>query len=140
MKINFYYEEVTVLRLAKRALRNWMTAAVQEEGMETGEINFIFCSDAYLLKINQQYLEHDYYTDIITFDYVEGGVISGDLFISTDRVLENAGVYGISFNEELNRIMIHGVLHLLGYEDKSVEQKKRMTEKEDYYLRKLRGV
>lgn len=140
MSINFYYEDVSVLRLAKKNLRSWMTSAVREEGRKTGEINFIFCSDEYLLKINQQYLDHDYYTDIITFDYSEGNVVSGDIFISTDRISENAATYKVSFNQEINRIMIHGVLHLLGYQDKESEQKKLMTLKEDYYISKIPGT
>lgn len=137
MSINFYYEDVTVLRLAKRNLRTWINLAVREESKRTGEINFIFCSDEYLLQVNQQYLEHDYYTDIITFDYVEGDIVSGDIFISTDRIKENAVIFKVSFADELNRIMIHGILHLLGYQDKEAEQKRLMTEKEDHYLSKL---
>lgn len=136
MSINFYNEDISALRLAKGDLRNWINSVIKEEKRKTGDLNFIFCSDEYLLRINQQYLEHDYYTDIITFDYVTGSVISGDIFISIDRVKENAGVYQVSFSTELNRIMIHGVLHLLGYKDKEVEHKKIMTEKEDYYLLK----
>ncbi|MEL7585779.1 MAG: rRNA maturation RNase YbeY [Prolixibacteraceae bacterium] len=137
MSINFYYEDVTVLRLAKRNLRTWINLAVREESKRTGEINFIFCSDEYLLQVNQQYLEHDYYTDIITFDYVEGDIVSGDIFISTDRIKENAVIFKVSFADELNRIMIHGILHLLGYQDKEAEEKRLMTEKEDHYLSKL---
>ena len=136
MSINFYTEDISALHLAKGDLRNWIKSVIKGEKKKTGSLNFIFCSDEYLLRINQQYLEHDYYTDIITFDYVTGSVISGDIFISVDRVKENAGVYKVSFSAELNRIMIHGVLHLLGYMDKEVEHKRIMTEKEDYYLSK----
>jgi rRNA maturation RNase YbeY len=107
---------------------------IGEEKKKTGDISFIFCSDEYLLGINQQYLEHDYYTDIITFDDVSGELISGDIFISVDRVRENAEIYGQSFSDELHRIIIHGVLHLLGYKDKEPDQKEIMTGKEDYYL------
>ncbi|MDD4193495.1 MAG: rRNA maturation RNase YbeY [Mangrovibacterium sp.] len=137
MSINFYIEDVYGLHLAKVNLRSWIKSAIKEENRKTGDLNFIFCSDEYLLRMNQQYLEHDFYTDIITFDYVAGLVISGDIFISVDRVKENAGVYRVRFEDELNRIMIHGVLHLLGYQDKEAEQKKIMTEKEDYYLGKV---
>lgn len=136
MNINFYYEDVTGLRLAKGSLRNWINLAIKEENKKTGYLNFIFCSDEYLLNINKQFLEHDYYTDIITFDYVAGQVISGDIFISVDRVKENAEIFKVSFSDELNRIIIHGVLHLLGYEDKEIDDKKLMTEMEDYYLSK----
>ena len=136
MSINFYTEDVSGLRLAKGVLRSWISSTIREENKRPGDLNFIFCSDEYLLRINQQYLEHDYYTDIITFDYVSGVVVSGDIFISVDRVKENALVYKVSFQDELNRIMIHGVLHLIGYQDKETGHKALMTEKEDYYLSK----
>jgi rRNA maturation RNase YbeY len=136
VSINFYNEDISALRLAKGDLRNWINTVIKEEKKKTGDLNFILCSDEYLLRINQEYLEHDYYTDIITFDYVTEPVISGDVFISVDRVKENAAIYKVSFSAELNRIMIHGVLHLLGYMDKEVEHKRIMTEKEDYYLSK----
>lgn len=134
MSINFYTEEISGLHLSRAGLRAWIKAVIGEERKKTGDISFIFCSDEYLLRINQQYLEHDYYTDIITFDDVSGDLISGDIFISVDRVRENAEVYGQSFSDELHRIIIHGVLHLLGYKDKEPEQKEIMTGKEDYYL------
>lgn len=137
MSINFYIEDVSGLPLAKVNLRSWIKSAIKEENKKAGDLNFIFCSDEYLLSMNQQYLEHDYYTDIITFDYVTGIVVSGDIFISIDRVKENAGLYEVSFENELKRIMIHGVLHLLGYQDKEAEHKKIMNEKEDYYLGKF---
>ena len=139
MRISFYYEDVAALRLDKRRLRNWIRSAIREEGKKTGGLNFIFCSDSVLLSINQEFLKHDYYTDVITFDNVQGDIISGEIFISVERVRENAGLYEVSFQDELDRIMIHGVLHLLGYQDKSIEQKKRMTEREEYYLGKRQG-
>jgi probable rRNA maturation factor len=89
-----------------------------------------------LLKINEQYLNHNYYTDIVTFDYVENSVISGDLFISVDRVEENASQLGVSFDEELYRVIFHGILHLCGYNDKTIAEKEMMREKEDFYLEK----
>lgn len=140
MSINFYIEDISGLHLAKGDLRNWINSAIKEEKRKTGDLNFIFCSDEYLLHINRQYLEHDYYTDIITFDYVSGSVISGDIFISVDRVSENAEIYKVSFEEELERIMIHGVLHLLGFQDKGAEHKKIMTKKEDYFLSKRKAI
>ena len=94
----------------------------------------IFCSDPYILDINQRYLQHDYFTDIITFDYCEGKVLSGDLFISIDTVRENAAEYGASFEEELNRVMVHGLLHLIGYDDHTPAEQQEMRSKEDYYL------
>lgn len=140
MSINFYYEDVTALRLDKGSLRGWIRSAVREEEKKAGDLNFIFCSDRYLLKINQQFLKHDDYTDIITFDYVEGDEVSGDIFISVERISENAEIYQVSFQSELERVMIHGILHLLGYKDKDIEHKIEMTKKENYYLAARREV
>ncbi|MCW0481464.1 rRNA maturation RNase YbeY [Gaoshiqia sediminis] len=137
MSINFYYEDVADLHLDKKRLKNWITSTIKEEGKLPAELSFIFCSDPYLLEINKQYLDHDYFTDIITFDYVEGNLVSGDIFISLDRVSENADTFRVSFSEELNRILIHGVLHLCGYADKLPQEKEIMTQKEDFYLDKL---
>ncbi|WP_321286616.1 rRNA maturation RNase YbeY [uncultured Sunxiuqinia sp.] len=137
MSINFYFEDVEEFQLNLPKSEDWIRNTILNEGKQSGEISFIFCSDDYLLDINRQYLDHDYYTDIITFDYVEGNLISGDIFISIDRVKENADVFKVSFENELNRIIIHGVLHLLGYKDKDSTQKEVMTGKEDYYLQKF---
>lgn len=137
MSINFYFEDVEDLHFKKIKLKSWINSTIKEEGMKPGELSFIFCSDEYLLEINKQYLEHDYFTDIITFDYVENKNISGDIFISVDRITENANTYQVSFFDELNRIIIHGVLHLLGYKDKDPDEKRLMTEKEDYFLSQL---
>lgn len=134
MSINFYFEDIEEFQLDLPKSENWIKNTIINEGQTLGEISFIFCSDDYLLDINRQYLDHDYYTDIITFDYVERGIISGDIFISVDRVRENANAYKVTFENELNRILIHGVLHLLGYQDKEPEEKELMTAKEDYYL------
>ena len=134
MSINFYFEDVEEFQLDLPKSILWIKNTIKKEQKETGEISFIFCSDDYLLSINREYLDHDYYTDIITFDYVDQDLISGDIFISIDRVRENASEYKVSFENELNRIIIHGVLHLLGYKDKQANEKKLMTSKEDYYL------
>ena len=99
-----------------------------------GDLSIVFCSDNYILDMNIKYLQHDYFTDIITFDYCEGEKISGDLFISVDSVRENALLYGATFEEELNRVMVHGVLHLIGYDDHTKAEQKTMREKENYYL------
>ena len=104
------------------------------EMCQLGDINIIFCSDNYILDINIKYLQHDYFTDIITFDYCEGKKLSGDLFISIDSVRENSEHYGTEFADELNRVMVHGVLHLIGYDDHTEEDIKVMRSKEDYYL------
>ena len=99
-----------------------------------GDINIIFCSDNYILDVNMKYLQHDYFTDIITFDYCEKKVLSGDLFISVDSVRENSVYYGTEFEDELNRVIVHGLLHLIGYDDHSEGDVKVMREKENYYL------
>lgn len=134
MNINFYFEDIEEFQLDLPKITSWINSTITEEGQEPGELSFILCSDDYLLEINNQYLDHDYYTDIITFDYVEDGIVAGDIFISVDRVKENADEYQVSFANELNRIIIHGVLHLLGYKDKEADEKQLMTSKEDYYL------
>ena len=137
MSINFYYEDVNKLPLEKIKLKNWITSTIKNEGMKPGDLSFIFCSDNYLLEINKEYLQHDYLTDIITFDYVENKIVSGDIFISIDRILDNAKEFGVMFEEELKRIIIHGVLHLLGYKDKEEIEKNEMTNMEDFYLSRL---
>ena len=133
-KINFYNEETSYLVKHKMQLREWLQLAITEEGFVTGPINIILTNDEYLAKMNLQYLQHDTLTDIITFDYTEAGKISGDLFISIDRVAENATTFSRSIAEELHRVMVHGVLHLCGYSDKKPIEKKTMTRMEDHYL------
>ncbi|NBV07796.1 MAG: rRNA maturation RNase YbeY [Flavobacteriia bacterium] len=108
-----------------------------EENKEEGEISLVFCTDEELLQVNKDHLNHDFYTDIITFDYCEGNTISGDLFISTERVAANATEFGVDFEEELARVVFHGLLHLSGYNDKSEEDKAIMRSKENHYLNKL---
>jgi len=116
---------------------SWITATVQAENKQLHSLNFIFCTDTYLIRINQKYLNHDTYTDVITFPYSENeNVIEGDIFISLDRIQENAKKYNASFLYELKRIMIHGVLHLCGYGDKGEKEEQIMREKENYYLEK----
>lgn len=133
-KIDFFYEDIQPLLLQKSKIKKHLNYLVKSELMQLGDVCFIFCKDEYLLEMNKQYLDHDYYTDIITFDYVEGKIISGDLFISIDRVNENAKKFGVEFKRELLRVMFHGVLHLCGYKDKTEYEKKQMREKEDFYL------
>ena len=115
-------------------LDSWIKEAIANEQKILGEINYIFCDDDYLLEKNQTYLNHDTYTDIITFDYSEENSVSGDIFISIERLKENARKFAVPFDTELRRVMIHGVLHLIGYKDKSDKEKKLMREKEDFYL------
>ena len=137
MSIKFFSEDLPLPKIKRRLIANWLKEVILFEGKRVGEISFIFCSDEYLLDVNRKYLDHDYYTDVITFDYVEGEMVSGDIFISLDRVSENARNLYLSFLEELDRIMVHGVLHLLGYKDKSKKDKILMTEREDYFLKLL---
>ena len=118
----------------KRATTEWIRRTAASEGRKTGDISVVFCSDEALLAINRQYLQHDYLTDIITFDYSEGETISGDLMISIDTVRSNAELYGTSFRDELMRVIIHGILHLCGYGDKTPEEEKQMRALEDKYL------
>jgi rRNA maturation RNase YbeY len=132
--IEFFKEEVDFVLTHAEQLEEWIAATILAEGKMMGDITFIYCQDDYLLKVNQEHLKHDFYTDIITFDYTENDLISGDLFISIDRVKENAEELRIPFEHELHRVMIHGVLHLLGYKDKTKKHKTEMTAKEDFYL------
>ncbi|HSH20054.1 MAG TPA: rRNA maturation RNase YbeY [Draconibacterium sp.] len=133
-KTEIFYEDIQPLKLQKRNISEYIKVLIDNELKESGEISIIFCSDKYLLEINTEYLQHNFFTDIITFNYVEGNIISGDLFISSERVKENAAQYGASFIMELYRVIFHGVLHLVGYNDKTENEKKIMREKEDYYL------
>ncbi|MFC7525467.1 rRNA maturation RNase YbeY [Parapedobacter sp. GCM10030251] len=133
--IHFFSEDTDYKPKHKTALRAWIKETLDTEGYKAGEINIILCSDAYLLTINRQYLQHDTYTDIVTFDNSDAvGIIAGDIFISIERVRENAAKFGVSEADELHRVIIHGMLHLCGYGDKKKEDKMRMTEKEDFYL------
>lgn len=133
--IDFFFEEVSIPGFSEKKAREWIINTITEEGGSPGDISYVFCNDDYLLKLNLEFLDHDTLTDIITFDYCEeSGNVSGDIFISLDRVRENAAGLNLSFAEELNRVMIHGVLHLLGYKDKSPDDEMLMRQKENYYL------
>ena len=135
--INLFFEEIEPFEVNSRMYKDWLSVVCVEEQKELNEVNLIFCSDEYLLKMNVEFLQHDYYTDIISFDYCEGKVISGDLFISKDRVCENAIINKVGFSMELNRVIVHGVLHLCGYKDKSEDEVDVMRGQEDYYLSKI---
>ena len=135
LPIYFFSEEVSFKPKSVTLLRSWIQETIIQENHELSELNFIFCSDDYLLKINQQYLDHDTYTDIITFDHSEEKEsIYGDVFISIDRVKENSKEFKTTFLNELHRVIIHGTLHLLGYTDKNKTSKAQMTAKENQYL------
>jgi len=133
--ITFRVEENFHFSLEKETtVKNWIKKILKQEGKTAGNISYLFCSDDYLLKINRQFLQHDFYTDIITFDYSEKAKIEGEIFISIDRVKENAKIFKQPFERELMRTIIHGVLHLCGYTDKKPADKKRMTAKENQAL------
>lgn len=132
--ISYYFEETPFKFNCRRLNNSWLKTVAESEIKRIGNVNIIFCSDKYILDINQKYLQHYYYTDIITFDYCEGKYLSGDLFISVDSVRENAIEYGTEFKEELNRVIVHGLLHLIGYDDHTPEDQKVMRQKENYYL------
>jgi len=135
--IHFFEEDITYKLKQKTAVRSWITETIQAEGFKLKELTYVFCSDSYLLQINQQYLDHDTYTDIVTFDNSDiAQTIIGDIFISIDRIRENASKFGVAEADELHRVIIHGALHLLGYKDKAPADKKKMTLKEDFYLNK----
>ncbi|MDR3047948.1 MAG: rRNA maturation RNase YbeY [Bacteroidales bacterium] len=114
-----------------RTYKNWLKTIIEKENKKTGEIVYLFCNDEKMLEINQKFLQHDFYTDIITFDNTEGQKISGDIIISVDRVKENAQIYGVTFQNELKRVIAHGVLHLLGYKDKTKFEQDKMRQKEE---------
>lgn len=136
--IHFFTEDISFTLKHKTIIRNWLKETIESEGYVLAELNFIFCSDDYLLNMNQQYLNHDTYTDVITFDNSEElKTIVSDIFISVDRIRENAGQFSRDFINEMCRVMVHGTLHLLGYKDKTKAAKLLMTEKEDQYLAKL---
>jgi len=128
--INFYSENDFEFQ-EKKSFDTWIRKVISSEEKQLGEINYIFCDDHYLYKINLKFLEHDTYTDIISFDNSEGDELNGDIFISTDRVTENAKEYNVDFSEELKRVIIHGILHLCGYGDKTESEAALMRQKED---------
>lgn len=132
--INFYSENDFILGDTD-AYSSWIKKVIISEDRKLGEISYIFCDDDYLLKLNKQYLDHDTLTDIISFDYCVGKIVQGEIYISTERVKENSEDFNVSFTEELRRVIIHGVLHLCGYKDKSIEEENLMRRKEDEKLK-----
>ncbi|MFI3294678.1 MAG: rRNA maturation RNase YbeY [Rikenellaceae bacterium] len=139
MAINISSGDLEHRLLDSRGVKRWLKEVILEEGFTLGDVVYVWCSDDYLLDVNRQYLNHDYYTDIISFDYSQGKKVSGDLMISLDRVRANAlEILGDAslFHVELRRVMVHGVLHLCGYKDSTDSEQAEMTSKEDYYLGK----
>ncbi|MFL9834025.1 rRNA maturation RNase YbeY [Chryseobacterium terrae] len=132
--IQFFYENLP--ESVNTEYTHWLKDIILSEGKKLGEINYIFCDDEYLLKVNQDYLQHDYYTDIITFDYVKGKTISGEIFVSLQRISDNASTLSKNYEEELRRVLAHGILHLCGYKDKTEEEEQLMRNKEDFYIAK----
>ena len=128
--ISFNYETDFVLH-NEEAISNWISAVITSENKKEGDINYVFCDDDYLLNLNQQYLNHDTLTDIISFDYSVGNELHGDIFVSVERVRENASDFGVTFEAEILRVLAHGILHYVGYKDKSEEDEKVMRQKED---------
>ena len=132
--IRYFQEDIRFELKQKLQNNRWLKMVAGSEMRRLGAVNIIFCSDNYILDVNMKYLQHDYFTDIITFDYCEKDVLSGDLFISIDSVRENALYYGTEFSDELNRVMVHGLLHLIGYDDHTEKDVAVMRQKENYYL------
>jgi len=133
--IDIYFKDIDNFEIKSSDFYlNWLSQVVKKENKVIGWIQIIFCSDEYILKINNKFLNHDYYTDIITFDYTDGNELNGELFISVDRVKENAVLYNDSFGNELNRVIVHGIFHLCGYKDKTENESLLMRRKEDESL------
>lgn len=139
MPISYQTEGTDLPKIKQRETSIWIKEVAHLSKKKVDEIAYIFCSDEKILEINKQYLQHDYYTDIITFDYSEGNTISGDIFISVDTVRSNSEKYGTAYNEELHRVIIHGILHLCGYKDKTPEEEQTMREKENEALNLIKG-
>ena len=140
MPIKFFNEDTSFQLKERNRIKNWIKEVIVSENFISGKINYIFTSDKYLLEVNKQYLSHDYFTDIITFNYCENSIINGDIYISITSVENNSVHFDVSFINELKRVMIHGILHLLGYNDKSDEEKVVMREKDTYYLDRLKKL
>ena len=132
--VTYHTVDISFRFLEKRLTSRWLKMVAEAEGKRIGDISIVFCSDNYLLDINKKYLKHDYFTDIITFDYCEGNTLNGDLFISVDSVRSNAAFYETEFHVELRRVMVHGLLHLMGYDDHTDEDITQMRAKENACL------
>ena len=135
--IFFHTEDISFALESEKSTSKWLVKLVESQNKKVGELNYIFCSDDYLLKINQEHLKHDYFTDIITFDYCQNDLVSGDLFISIDRINENARTFGKTQINELNRVIAHGLLHLLGFKDKTIQDVSEMRSMEEEALNML---
>ena len=134
--IQFFFENIEQIELDGN-ITKWLEDLIVSEQKKPGDINYIFCDDEYLLQINREHLQHDYYTDVITFDYVKGKTIAGDIFVSLPRISDNASALNKDFQSEFLRVLAHGVLHLCGYKDKTEAEILEMRSKEDFYLSKF---
>lgn len=134
LPIHFFCEDINYRLTQKSELRDWLYLVVTDHSKKIKQVNYIFCTDQYLRQINKRFLRHNDYTDIITFDYAEDDHIQSDVFISLERVRDNAATYNVTVTNELHRVLVHGLLHLVGYKDKSPDEKALMTQKEEYYL------
>ncbi|MCL4147244.1 UNVERIFIED_CONTAM: hypothetical protein GTU68_032076 [Idotea baltica] len=134
--IDFNYETEFLLE-DKASISTWISSVILSEGFKEGELNYVFCDDEYLHKLNVEFLDHDTLTDIISFDYTMGKLVSGDIFISVERVKENAVDFGVAFQDELHRVLVHGILHYCGYKDKTEDDSRVMRSKENHYLSAL---
>ena len=134
MAISYHAEDISFPKIKRREITNWIKEIASDYNKRVGEISYIFCSDEKILQINQQYLNHDYYTDIITFDYSEENTISGDLFLSLDTIKSNSDKYHVDYQQEMYRVIIHGILHLCGLKDKTPKEEKIMRDSENKAL------
>jgi len=134
--ISLFYETDFKLKPV-RVWKNWLKSAVNNEGFSIGDVNYIFCDDEYLLQINREYLNHDYYTDVIGFQYSEGKEISGDIYISVERIQDNAQTNQVEFKNELARVIIHGILHFMNYKDKTENDAQKMRNAENKYIAEI---
>jgi probable rRNA maturation factor len=138
--VTIHFEDISTFPVSSKQASLWLNQVCRDEGTRLTSLTIVLCDDEYLLDMNRNYLSHDYYTDILTFDTSEAETIEGDLFISIDRVKENASTHQVSFENELHRVMVHGLLHLLGYKDKGGQESKIMTAKENTYLSLLTNL
>ncbi|MDR0830950.1 MAG: rRNA maturation RNase YbeY [Prevotellaceae bacterium] len=135
--LNYFSENIKIPQIRRRETTAWIKSVAQNYGKKIGDISYIFCNDEKILEVNQKYLQHDYFTDVITFDYSENDVISGDIFISLETVKSNSEKYNTLYNNELQRVIIHGILHLCGLKDKTEKDEKLMREAENNALEQL---
>jgi probable rRNA maturation factor len=138
--IQFHNQNIAFSLLQKRKVTHWIKDIISEYNYSAGELNFVFCNDEYILQLNQKFLNHDYYTDIITFNDNLDEIVNGDIYISIDRVKENSLLFSVTFNEELKRVIIHGILHLLGFSDETDDLKKKMRNLENKALQKVKEL